>query len=170
MHKIGENIVYGSNGVMTIVDIREETIGDISREYYVLKSPDANKDSLTFVPVDNEKLVSSMRPLLSKEEVLDMIRSIDGVPEAEWIGDNRVRSEKFKSIIDSGDRQKIIAMIKAIHETGRRRTEEGKKNYLSDETAMHKAEHVLYSEFALVLGISKEDVPLFISEELERCK
>ena len=69
MHQIGDKIIYGAVGVMTIVDIREESIGDISRSYYVLKSTVTNSDSLTFVPTDNERLIAFMHPLLSREEL-----------------------------------------------------------------------------------------------------
>jgi RNA polymerase-interacting CarD/CdnL/TRCF family regulator len=64
MHKIGDKIIYGANGVMTIVDIREESVGDVSRSYYVLLPATGRASSLTFVPTDNEKLTSAMRPML----------------------------------------------------------------------------------------------------------
>ncbi len=170
MHNIGDNVVYGSCGVMRIVDVREETIGEVSRKYYVLKAPAENNSSLTFVPVDNEVLVAAMRPLLSKEEALAVIDSIDEVSPIEWIADNRARSEQFRRIVESGDRIGIIGMIKSIYATGVRRNEEGKKNYLADEAAMKKAEHVLYSEFSAVLGIAQEDVAAFISERRAKIK
>lgn len=163
MYKIGDNVVYGSNGVMTVTDIREEAIGDVLRSYYVLKSPAGNKDSLTFVPIDNEKLVAAMRPLVSREKILEIIDGISGIEEAEWINDNRARAEKFKEIVESGTHKEIIAMIKAISKMGIRRGEEGKKNYLADEAAMKKAEHVLYSEFSTVLNIPEDEVSNFIS-------
>ncbi|MBO5907901.1 MAG: hypothetical protein J6Q85_07105 [Clostridia bacterium] len=166
MYKIGDNVVYGSNGVMTVTDIREETIGDVPRSYYVLKSPTANKDSLTFVPIDNEKLTEAMRPLASKERIIEIIDLIPDISEVEWINDNRTRAERFKETVECGSHEDIIAMIKAIWSTGTRRAEEGKKNYLSDEAAMKKAEHVLYSEFSAVLGISEDEVCDFISKRV----
>jgi len=167
MHKIGDNIVYGSSGIMTVVDVREERIGNDTRKYYVLQSPAGHKDSLTFVPVDNEKLVGVMRPPLAKEEIMDIISSYPEVDEAEWIEDNRARAEKFKTIIESGDHKAIISVIKAIHKSSLRRGEEGKKIYLSDDAAMRKAEHALYSEFAVVLGISEDEVSQLILKSAE---
>lgn len=165
MHGIGENIVYGSSGVMTIIDIREEVVLGEVKKYYVLKASGAHSDSLTFVPVDNERLVSMMRPLLTKGEILDILHSANDAPECEWVKDNRVRSERFKNILDSGDRARMISMIRSIYKTGQRRVEEGKKNYLSDENAMRKAEKLINSEFAIVLGIPEEQVPAFIAAE-----
>ena len=164
---VGDNVVYGSNGVMTIVDIRDETVGDVARKYYVLRAAGAHSDSLTFVPVDNESLVSMMRPLLTKKEILDILHSQDDAAGLEWVKDNRARSERFKKIIDSGDRAKIIAMIRSIYKTGLRRSEEGKKNYLSDENTMHRAEKLIASEFSIVLGIPEEEVPECLAREIK---
>ena len=51
--KIGDKVLYGANGVMTIVDIREESVADVCRNYYVLSSALGKNESLTFVPADN---------------------------------------------------------------------------------------------------------------------
>lgn len=162
MRETGERVIYGSNGVMEIVDIREETVGDITRKYYVLRDLNSTQVSHIFVPTDNEKLVSAMRPLLTKEEAMDMIKRIKTIPEAEWKNDNRIRSEKFRKVIESGDRDSVIAVIKAVYENGIKRQEEGKKNYLADENIMRKAEKVIYSELSIVLGIPENEVADFI--------
>lgn len=165
MHKIGDNILYGASGVMTIVDIREESIGDVSRKYYVLRPTLIRSESLTFVPADNERLVSAMRPLLTREEAMDLIHSAKDAPAIDWIKENRARSEAFKRIMESGDRAKMISMIRAIDESGARREAEGKKNFISDENARAKAEKLLFSELSVVLGIAEEEVPAFIKSE-----
>ena len=159
MHKIGDKVMYGAAGVMTIVDIREESIGDVSRSYYVLRPTCTNSDSFTFVPTDNERLVSAMRPLLTREEVISLLNSPCDLPPIDWIKENRARQEYFKRIMESGDRARMIAMIRAIDESGLRREAEGKKNFLTDENARAKAERLLRSEFSIVLGIPEEDVP-----------
>ena len=164
MHKIGDKILYGAAGVMTILDIREESVGDISRSYYVLGSATRRSDSLTYVPADNEALVSAMRPLLTESEIVEAIRAslVDG--SIDWIPENRARSEYFKKIMESGDRARMLAMIRAIDESGLKRIAEGKKNFLSDENAKQKAERLLFSEFSIVLGIPEEGIPEFIEK------
>lgn len=162
MHKIGDNIMYGANGVMTIVDIRDESIGDISRSYYVLRPMSSRSDSLTFVPTDNEGLVANMRPLLTKDQVVALVHEMKNPKPIKWINENRPRSDAFKKIMESGDREMMVSMIHAICENAKRREAEGKKNFLSDENAKQKAEKLLYSEFSIVLGIPEEEVPAFI--------
>ena len=162
MHSIGDKVMYGAAGVMTIVDIREESFGDVSRSYYVLKSVPARTDSLTFVPVDNERLVSAMYPLLSADELISLLRSASDIAPVDWVPENRARQEYFKKIMESGDRTRMVAMINAIDERGRQRELEGKKNFLSDEGARHKAERLLYSELSVVSGVPEEDIPALI--------
>ena len=57
--------------------------------------------------------------------------------------------------------------MKAIHSTGERRIAEGKKNYLSDEGVLRKAEFVLHSELAMVLGIDLSEVGDYIKSHSE---
>ena len=165
MHKIGDDVLYGGGGVMKIVDIREETVGDTARHYYVLSSTGASSDSLTFVPTDNKKLVEQMRPLLTRDEIFALIHTVDDLPATEWVRDNRVRSERFKVILESGDRAAILSMMDTIREMGKLRLAEGKKNYLSDENILKKAEKLIYSEFSIVLGIPEAEIADFINKE-----
>lgn len=167
MHKIGENVLYGSNGVMTVVDIREETIGDLPRRYYVMRAATGRSESLVFVPTDNEKLTFAMHSLLTKDEISELL-SLDGeFKEIEWIENNRARTEYFKRIMESGDRAGMIAMMRAIHESGVRRIESGKKNYLSDESLKQKAEKLLATELSIVLAISDDEALSLIKAKVE---
>jgi CarD family transcriptional regulator len=157
MYKIGDKIMYGANGVMTIVDIRDESFGDVTRSYYVLRPTLSKNESFTFVPTENEQLVSAMRPLLTKDEILSLLHSAKELPPIEWVNENRARQEYFKRIMESGDRAKMISIIRAINESGQRREAEGKKNFITDENAKAKAEKLLYTEFSIVLDIDEEE-------------
>ncbi len=162
MYETGDKIVYGASGVMQVVELRDMTVADVTRRYYVLREYGTTSGSETLVPVDNEQLIAQMRPLLTRDEIVEVIRDAKRRPDAEWISDNRARAEKFKQILSSGDRGELVAMIRAINLAGERRGEEGKKNFLADETAMKKAQKLLHSEVSIVLGIPMEDVPAFI--------
>ena len=37
MYSIGDKVVYGALGVMEIVDITDQTVGDLTKKYYVMK-------------------------------------------------------------------------------------------------------------------------------------
>ncbi len=162
MYCIGDRIVYGANGIMEIVDIREESIGDTRRMYYVLRDVRTNVSTQTYVPTDNEKLVGTMRPLLTRDEIMDMISRMNTIPEAEWIDNNRVRTEFFRDVIDSADTEGMISITKAISANRIKRQKEGKKNFLADENFMRKAEKMLCAEFSEVLGIPENEIGDFI--------
>jgi RNA polymerase-interacting CarD/CdnL/TRCF family regulator len=162
MYKIGDKVVYSSFGVMEIVDIRTEKVAAVSREYYILESICGLGCSQTFVPKDNDQLVSNMHPILTKSEMLDFIRKMESIPPLDWIADNRARSDRFKSLIESVDREAMISMIKLVRATAVRRAAEGKKNYLADENAMNKAQRLISSEISTVFEISEDEVASFV--------
>ena len=162
MYHIGDNVLYGSNGVMTVVDIREELVGIESRKYYVMRAYGSRAESLIYVPCDNERLVAAMRPLLTRDEARDFIEGRVELPEIEWINENRARGERFKAIVESGDRAAMLAMIRVVHLSGLAREREGKKNYLTDEGLKQKAEKILATELSLVLGVVESELPSFV--------
>ncbi len=166
MHRIGDKVLYGTDGVMTVVDVREVTVGGVSRNYYVLRSSAKKSSSETFVPTDNSELVSKMRPLLTKSEILEAIKSAATFDIENFLGEGRARLQRFRSVVESGDRAAMIAMIRSIYLQGKERIEQGKRLYLADETVMRRAEQLLHSEFSEVLGIPEENVPAFIEENI----
>ncbi len=162
MYSIGEKIVYGAMGVMEIVDVTEHTVGDVVRKYYVLKEYASTTASLTYVPVDNEVLTSQLQPLLTKDEIIAVIREAKATQPIAWIEENRARSEAYKRILATADRVQLLAMIRMVYETGIRREAEGKKNFIADENIMRKAQKNITTEFSLVLGIPESEVFEFI--------
>ena len=168
MFKIGDNVVYGSNGVMTVVDERDESFGDEVRRYFVLHPYGSSAESFVFVPMDNERLVSLMSPLLSREDYISIFRSLNGLPDCEWRKDGRSRAETFKSILDSCDRSAIMAMIRTIYKMGALRTSVGKKNFVSDENALRKAERILATEISIVFEIGESEVKDMVLREIEK--
>ncbi len=157
MFSIGEKVVYGASGVMCIVDIREEAIANVTRRYFVLSSVGTGSPSQTFVPVDNESLVALMRPLLTRAELDAVLAQVSKTADVDWCADNRRRTECFKKILESGDRLQMLAMIRTIYRAGLARESLGKKNYLSDETVMKRAERLLASELSVVLDIDEKE-------------
>ena len=167
MYKIGENLVYASNGVMCVVDIRDEQIGDTSRSYYVLRSAFGKSESLVFVPTDNDRLTSLMHPILTRDEAEKFLSLPIDLSLIEWNENSRARTEYFKRVIESGERARILAMIRAIYESGLRREAQGKKNFLSDETVKQRAEKLLSSELSIVLSISEDEALALIKNKVE---
>ncbi len=167
MYKIGDNIVYGASGVMTIVDIREDSVTGDPKNYYILCEYGRANSSLTFVPMDNEKLTQAMHPVLSREEALFAVVRAGSLPDVDWVPDGRARTEKYKSILRNADRSEILAMIRTIYNTGLSRAAIGKKNFLADENVMNKAEGIIAQEFSISLGISELEVKEIINQRIK---
>ena len=162
MYAIGEKVIYGALGVMEITDISEQKIGDVCKTYYVLKEYASTSTSLTYVPLDNELLLSQMHPLLTEGEIREVVKAAKCGEPLEWVEDNRARAEFYKKILASADRARILAMIALVYKTGERREAEGKKNFIADENSMRRGEKLISSEFSLVLGIPESEVKAYI--------
>lgn len=157
MYKIGDKILYGAVGIMEIIDIESGELFGTEKNYYVLREVFTSSDSKTYVPCDNERLVMQMHPLKSKDEILSLLDLVSAAPEIEWETNNRLRSEQYRRIMESGDRLSFISMIKSVLKMGEARAKEGKKNYIADDTAMRRAVRLLSLEISLSLNISESE-------------
>lgn len=165
MYNVNDTILYGTHGVCRIEEITEKEFMGSKREYYVLK-PLSDPAGTLFVPVGSEKAESKMRRILSEEEIYELIRTMP-YEEANWIERENERKEEYRRIIAGGDRSELIRMIKALYFHKKKREEEGKRLYLSDERFFHEAERILYDEFQYVLNIEREELLPLIFEQIQ---
>lgn len=165
MFQVNDMVLYGTNGVCKLVDIDERDCGGRMVKYYILK-PIYASNSTVFVPVNNEKLTSKMRYVLTKEEIHAKIRSI---PEGRqsWIADERTRKERFKDIVSRADTFELIQLIKTLLEHQETVTAKGKKLHVADERMLQEAEKMICDEFSYVLGIPREEVPSYIVNSMK---
>ena len=168
--KIGEKLIYGSQGIMTVTDERYERIGDDEKLYYVLAGDDTATGALTFVPKDNERLMALMKPLLSREELFAAFGRFDTAELPEWSDSSRARQEIFKRILESDSREGVLGIIYLIRENGKRRLAEGKKNFISDENILKRAEKMLTDEIMLILGIDIDEAMSLIDKAIDKQK
>lgn len=156
---------YATTGVCVISEITEMTIAKKKSRYYVLQP--VHKDALqVYVPCDNEALVSKMRRILTKDEILELIRSM---PQEDccWIEDELTRKAVFQQILSEGDRRKLIELIRSVYQHQQNQLAYGKKLHQVDERCFAEAQKLLNDEFAYVLGISPEEVTPFIISQIE---
>ena len=165
MFQVNDMVLYGTNGVCRVVDIDERDCGGRMVEYYILK-PIYASNSTVFVPVNNEKLTSKMRYVLTKEEIDAKIRAIPEVQE-EWMDDGRARKEHFKDMVSRADTFELIQLIKMLIEHREKVVARGKKLHVADERMLQEAEKMICDEFSYVLGIPKEEVPSYITNSMK---
>lgn len=165
MYKVGDVFVYGSNGACQITDIKEEKFARETKVYYIL-SPFFDSRETIFVPVDNEALTNKMKDVLSRDEIMKMIRSIPNC-ESIWDDNANIRREEYKKIINSADRKELLKLLKTLHEKKSSLESTGKNLSVSDEKYYRKAQSIIHSEIAMVLELEMKEVEHFIETVLE---
>lgn len=153
MFSVGQNVLYGTNGVCVVEDITEKKVGKISMEYYVLKPLGINSSTL-FVPTHNEQLVKKIREVLDKDTLNEVISNL---PEpGEWNENKQERSDEFKVIVSGGDFVELIRLIRLINSHSNELSLVGRHLHMSDERFLKEAEKMVSEEISLCLGVDKQ--------------
>ena len=111
--------------------------------------------------------MEKMHSVIEKDEIDELIRNA-AEDTSEWIENDAERKDFFKSALASGDRGKIINVIKTIRLHKTEREESGKRLHQSDEAFLKEAEALIYEEFAVVLGIEPVKVLDYIMDEISK--
>ncbi len=158
MYNIGDFVIYSSSGVYKIVDVRKETVLGEVRNYYVLSEEGSVSSSAVFVPIggDTEKTVLS--PLMTPDEAEALIARYGSIEPCEWIAETRPRAAAFKRLIESGDKNALISLIKSIELMQKQRLADGKKPFLADEHTRQRSIKLLCSELSCVLNTPADDI------------
>ena len=155
MFSVGQNVLYGTNGVCVVEDITEKQVGKVSMEYYVLK-PLASDSSTLFVPTHNEELVKRIRDILNKDSIDSILANLPDI--GEWNENKQERSDDFKSIIAGGDCVELIRLIRLIHAHELSQTANHKRLHVSDERFMKEATKMVCEEFSIVLHTDRDSI------------
>lgn len=166
MYSVGDMVVYGRMGVCRVDDIGTPHLSaaDVDRSYYTL-SP-IYKDGRIYVPVDT---CGFMRPVISRDEALSLIERMPDIEGA--IFESRQVSavrEHYQTLLVSDDWTDVIQVIKSIYAKRQALAEIGKCLGQVEAQYMKRAEEMLYEEFAVALGIPKNDVQAYILEAVAR--
>lgn len=159
----GETVIYGTNGVCRIDGVTQMDITGEKKDYYVLK-PVFNGRSTLFVPIDNEKLVGRMRPLITESGIRALAKAFPSI-EPLWIEDEDERKAACAAALADNDRETALALIKAIRVHRDRQFDIGKKLHVGDERFLKDAEKLLREEAAFVLDKDFDRVLNFLDEK-----
>lgn len=162
--QVGADVVYGIHGVCTIIDIEKRVINRKKLEYYVLE-PKEQPGSRFYVPTHNEAAVAKLRPLLTAVQLEELLRP-NFFQQDPWITDENARKQKYRELINSGDRGALMSMIRALYAHKEAQMAAGRKFHLCDENFLRDAQKLLSAEFSLVLGIPQSEVNAYIASRL----
>ena len=162
MYQVGTLIIYGGEGVCQVEAVGPLRMSGAQKDklYYTL-SP-LYREGKVYVPVDTTVF---MRPVLTREEAEELIRTIPDIQAATCTERNpRVLGEFYQELIRSHDCVSMVQLIKAAYRKCEARRAQGAKPGQVDERYMKRAEELLYGELAVSLEIPREEVVTYISQ------
>ena len=115
--------------------------------------------------MNNQLLLDKAKPLVTKEEISRLIENIPNSKDC-WVDDHKQRKETFNRILQSGDRENIIALAGTIYNKQRAQIAAHKKLNASDERILREAERIINLEFAFVLNITPDEVKEYIRNRM----
>lgn len=165
MFQIGDRVVYGIHGVCSIHGIDVQRVNRKRVEYYVLV-PQSQPDARFLVPTQNQTALSKLRPLLSQQQIHDLL-TIGMINHYAWIEDENQRKHQYRELINSGDCAGLIGMIRLLYQHKEHQLSQGRKFHMCDENFLRDAEKLLASEFSYVLNIPQTEVGRYIQDNLK---
>ena len=149
-------IVY-ERDVCLIEDVKEKYIK--GTDYYILR-PLNDKTLKISVPV-NSKLLRNIISLEDANKLIDNMKSI------EVIEDDKQIENEYKRLLDTGNLNDLVKIIKTTYLRNRERIINKKKISEKDDNYFNKAEDYLYTESGVVFNMSKENMKKYIIEKLK---
>ena len=156
MFKLGDIVVYGTDGICSILEETKREFDGQTFEYFVLSPLEKNADVI-YVPKNNEKILSKMRHIISKSEAEELVCNMPN-EVMDWIDDDRVRSQAFKDILLYGTVLDLVSMAHLLYLRQIQQLEIGKKLHAQDERFLREAEKMLFEELSYILQLSQSEV------------
>lgn len=165
MFEKGEYVVYGSKGVCQIEDISQIDIPGVDRDrlYYIMRQVHSNKGTV-YLPIDSTRTV--LRPVMSREEAQQLIDEIPSIEELD-VPDEKRREVSYKEAMKTCNVRVWVSVIKALYSRRQERQAAGKKTTALDERYMKAAEHELYGELSVALGMPLEEIESYLYDHIE---
>lgn len=164
MYSVNDMVVYGNNGVCKIVDITATGFNSAQKEllYYVLKP--ALQNCVIYAPTDTKVF---MRPVLSAQEVEQLINSIPEVQIDTNLGSNKQQLEEYyRTVVKTHDCAKFIKLVMSLYHK-KNAEEPNTKSGIPYERIMKQVEELIYNEFSVALGISVDEVQRYIATKVD---
>ena len=165
MYQTGQQVLYGIHGVCSITGTETRRFGKSKAEYYVLQ-PANQPDSTFYVPVNNPAALAKLRPLMTRQEILDLLHS-DQVRRNIWISDENQRKARYREMLNQGDRSELLSMIYCLHRHREEQQRLGRKFHQCDVGFLKDAEKLMNAEFSHVLGLEPSQIGPFILKEMK---
>lgn len=150
----GDRIVYSFYGICMVMGIVEKEMNGETRKYYELR-PVADSKSVVYTPVESKKVL--MRSIVSKEEALDILDSMDDM-EIIWPENVWKRNQEFKQITQNADLRLNVNLYKVLLHRKLQLKEAGKKMIVQDTKILDTVGTLVCTELEEALGLESKEI------------
>ena len=165
MYQTGQKVIYGVHGICSVTGTETRRLGKTKSEFYVLQ-PINMPDSRYYIPADSPAALAKLHPLMTRQEVLDMLHS-DRVRNSVWVPDENQRKQRYREILAEADRAEILSMICCIHRHRREQLRLGKRLHQCDEGFLKDAQKLMNAELSYIMGLEPDQIVPFIRKEMD---
>lgn len=165
MFQVGQRVMYGFYGVCTIANFESKRVDRKNVTYLVLEPEDHN-GSKYFVPVQNPTAMGKLKPMLSAQQMVDLLGS-ERVHTDAWVNEENQRKQLYRELTASADRESIMRMVYTIYRHKDSQLASGRRCHLCDENFLRDAEKLLIGEIAATLDLSLEQSRALLREKLQ---
>lgn len=165
MFQVGDQVIYGVHGVCCVVD-QEERVIDRKHLTYLALEPVGQDGSRYLVPTHNSAAMAKLQRMLTPEQLTELFASPE-IREDGWIRDENQRKQTYRELISSGDRRKLMKMVRTLYRHKTEQTAAGKKIHQCDDNFLRDAEKLLSGEVAIVLGMEYDQARSYLREQLK---
>jgi CarD family transcriptional regulator len=157
--KIGQKVVYPSQGVAVIEQIEAREINGEQQEFYLLRLHANN--SLVMVPTRNAEEVGLRRPLARSkcDELLDVLAADFHTPPKDW----KDRFKEFTEAMRSGDLFVVGETLKTLTYLN-----QIKPLSFREKQMMERARNLIVSELAMVCRKAEAVIAPKVDEALQK--
>ena len=165
MFKIGEKVVYSSNGVCKINEITKLNLNTANKDKLYCVLENLENKGIAYIPIDSTVY---LRPVMSKEETEILISKISSISISDFGVVNPKEMPKVcQETISTHDNEKIIALIKFLRTIELQKKADKKKLSATEERYLSQAIMIIGSEISCSLGISKDELKDIIFNSVE---
>ena len=166
MYQVGDRIIYGSNGVCVIDEIKmiEVPRTDELKAYYIIKP--MYQECKISVPVDTKMF---MREIIGADEARALIDTIPQVDAQPYYNTAlRQLQDYYEKKISSHNCVDLIEMIISIYRKRKQLLEQKRKFGAIDERYLKRAEELLFGELSVALDVPKTEIREMVGKLLEQ--
>ena len=164
MFSIGDNIIYGSEGVYTVTEYTSSPIDkNDTRQFYVLRPVHGPIGNVIITPVGNDKV--KMRAVMTRDEALAFIDKMPSIPTL-TVEREKNRREVYRQALAKADGGEFVSIIKTVMARREEFLKSKKRLSESDSDYEKKAKFCLHGELAISLELPIDRIEAFIEERL----